>query len=50
MDHNFWAFVALGLLIAIPFVVILAKALGAGRRPGPSAVGHDDGIVGKRDT
>jgi len=50
VDHNFWAFVALGLLIAIPFIVILAKALGAGRNPGPSDLGQNGSIVGKRDT
>lgn len=50
MDNNFWAFVALALLIAVSFLVILAKALGAGRRSAQAHLADDHHIVGKRET
>jgi hypothetical protein len=50
VDNNFWAFVALALLIAVSFLVILAKALGAGRRSALADLADDHHLVGKRDT
>ena len=39
MGQSFWVFVGVALLIVVPFVVIMAKAFGAGRSSGKGDLG-----------
>ena len=47
MDQSFWVFVGVALLIVVAFVVIMAKAFGAGRSSGKGDLGGEDGDISR---